>query len=369
MNIRQITTQKMLFVAVLCFALVTPIVHAAQTVTVKDVLGRTVTAPHNPKRIANLGGGLRVVTYLQATDKVVGVEDIEKRRPDFVYSRPYRAAHPEFAKLPRVGSGGASAGSAKPDYEALLVVQPEVIFMTTTNRSLADDAQKTLGIPVVVLNTSEAAGSFTKPLYQSLRITGKILAKEQRAEAVIQFIEGIRSDLRQRTRGLKPRPAYVGGVCHKGVHGIDGSRTKYLPLVWAGADNLAARFPGNEFGHVKLDREALLKLNPEVLFVDSCGWSLIKGDMAKRPEFYRSLQAFRNQKAYRLFPYVAYYSNIDTAMLDAYAVGKLLYPKQFEDINLIKKADEIYEFMVGKSVYKGMQRAYGKLGEVVPLVQ
>lgn len=366
MNIARMMAQKTLSTAVLCFALVAPTTYAAQTVTVKDTLGRRVTVPHNPQRIANLGGGLRVVTYLQATDKVVGVEDIEKRRPEFVHSRPYRAAHPEFAKLPRVGPGGASAGSAKPDYEALLVVRPEVIFMTTTNRSLADDAQKTLGIPVVVLNTSETAGSFTKTLYQSLRIAGKVLDRDQRAEAVIQFIEGVHKDLSQRTKGLKPKSAYVGGVCYKGMHGIEGSRSQYLPLVWAGAENLARLFSENSSGHVKLDREALLKLNPEILFVDSCGWSLIKGDMERKPEFYRSLQAFRNGKAYRLLPYVAYYSNIDTAMLDAYAVGKLLYPNQFKDIDLIKKADEIYQFMVGKSVYGGMQKAYGKLGEVVP---
>ena len=53
----------------------------AQT-TIKDMAGRSVTVPAKVERIVGLGpGALRLISYLQATDKVVGVEDIDKEAP------------------------------------------------------------------------------------------------------------------------------------------------------------------------------------------------------------------------------------------------------------------------------------------------
>ena len=191
------------------------------------------------------------------------------------------------------------------------------------------------------------------------------MQREQRAEAVIRYIEDTQTDLCRRVQGIAPKQAYVGGVSYAGMHGINGTNKRYLPFDWAGADNLAKAFTSNPVGHIKLDREALLKLNPEVLFIDSGGWPLIQDDMSKNPAFFRSLKAFQNGQVYRLFPYVSYYSNIDTAMVDAYTVGKALYSKQFADVDLPRKADEIYTFMVGKPVYSSMQKSYGDLGAVV----
>ena len=56
-----------------------------------------------------------------------------------------------------------------------------------------------------------------------------------------------------------------------------------------------------------------------------------------------------------------------TALADAYAIGKILYPAQFEDVELASKADEIYTFLVGKPIYKRMEKDYGPIGEVAPL--
>ena len=89
--------------------------------------------------------------------------------------------------------------------------------------------------------------------------------------------------------------------------------------------------------------------------------------MAKNPAFFQSLKAFRQGRVYRLFPYVSYYSNIDTVMVDAYAVGKALYPQQFADIDLPRKADEIYTFMVGKPVYQQMRQGFGELAQAVAI--
>jgi len=86
--------------------------------------------------------------------------------------------------------------------------------------------------------------------------------------------------------------------------------------------------------------------------------------MLKKPEYYKALKAFQNKRVYSLLPFNSYTTNIESALADAYAIAKILYPKAFTDIDPEKKADEIYTFMVGKPVYSEMKKSYGKIGAV-----
>ncbi|HHV34715.1 MAG TPA: iron ABC transporter substrate-binding protein [Syntrophomonadaceae bacterium] len=40
-------------------------------------------------------------------------------------------------------------------------------------------------------------------------------------------------------------------------------------------------------------------------------------------------------------------------------MGKILYPEAFEDIDPAAKADEIYEFLLGKPLYQEMAEKFG----------
>ena len=344
-------------------------VHA-QT-TVKDMVGRNVTVPAKVERIACIGSGcLRQIAYLQATSSVVGAEDIEKNYPPERQSRPYRTANPDLAKLPRIGVGGSGVGNKKPEFEAILAVKPQVLFMTNMEAPLADEVQQTLGIPVVVLAYAKIGGSsFDSVLYESLQMAGKVLKREKRAAEVVAYIQNAEKDVRQRTRGLPVKDVYVGSVSYAGAHGINGSSKYYLPFEWTGVNNLVRNFPGGTGSHIKIDKEALLKMNPEVIFVDAGGLPLVEEDARKNPDFYKALRAFSGKNAYRLFPFISYTVNVDTAIVDAYAVGKIMYPQAFADIDLRRKADEIYTFMVGKSVYEEMRKGFGELGTKVDFGQ
>ncbi|MGC8584408.1 MAG: iron ABC transporter substrate-binding protein, partial [Thermoproteus sp.] len=53
-----------------------------QYITIKDVLGREVQIKLPVKRVVAIGpGALRLIVYLNATDKLAGIEAIEKRPP------------------------------------------------------------------------------------------------------------------------------------------------------------------------------------------------------------------------------------------------------------------------------------------------
>lgn len=355
-----------LFAAALAWLACTASWAHAATITVRDLVGRNVTVPHNPQRIVGIGAGtLRLLVYMQAADRVVGVEDVERNYLKGKPSKPYMTANPQLMQLPRVGPGGSNMTNKKPDYEDVLKAKPDVVFMTQMDPALADEVQKTLGIPVVILSYGKTAGSFDEEIYSSLTLVGKILKREKRAQDLIAFIQNTQADLRRRVAGQKPASAYVGAVSYNGAHGINGSAKSYIPFEWLGVHNLAKTAPGGKGSHVKLDKEALLALNPEPIFMDAAGEHLVRQDLQANPHFYGALRAFANRRVYRVYPYVWYITNIDVALLDAYAVGKVLYPKQFADVDLAQKADAIFTFMVGKPVYQEMRQGFGALAEPV----
>jgi iron complex transport system substrate-binding protein len=342
---------------------------AAQTVMVTDMAGRQVIAPFNPDRIVCIGPGtLRLIVYLQAESKVVGVEEMEKMNPG---GRPYWIAHPELSELPRCGPGGPGSINKKPDLEAVLSVNPQVIFITYMDAHLADEVQETLGIPVVVLSYGKFA-TFDEAVYDALRIAGKILNREKRADDVVSYIESLRKDMRVRTmdmpEGSRKPSVYVGGIGYRGTYGIKSTEKCYTPFEWIGADNVAKRVKSDIGSHVLMDKETLLKLNPDIIFIDGGGLSLVEEDYRKKPEFYNALQAFSNRQVYTLLPFNWYTTNIGTALADAYAIGKILYKKRFKDINPEHKADEINTFLVGKPVYQEMKKDYGSIGQKAPFL-
>lgn len=363
---------KYLWISLLGMLLFFPTVTAAasgtETINVKDMAGRTVSVPYDPEKIVCIGpGALRLIVYLQAEDKVAGVEDMEKRNPG---GRPYWLAHDDLKNLPRIGPGGPAGINKKPDMEALMAVNPQVIFITYMDAPLAHGVQKTLGIPVVVLSYG-AFASFDEAVYEALHTVGMVLHREERAAAVVEYIESLRKDLQQRTSDIpadeKPG-VYVGGIGYRGAQGIESTEVNYIPLQWIHAINLAEKIPSRMGNHLFTDKEALLGLNPDVIFIDGGGLSLVTEDIRKKPKYYGALKAFQNRRIHTLLPFNFYTTNIGTALADAYAMGKTIYPKKFTDIDPEQKADEIYTFLVGKPVYGKLKKEYGTIGQAAPFL-
>jgi iron complex transport system substrate-binding protein len=338
----------------------------AEEITVVDMGKRTVTLKTNPSRIIALGpGSLRQVVYLGATSKVVGVEEFEKTR---LSGRPYILAYPELTKLPVIGPGGPAGTNKEPDLEAVLRVNPDVIFVSYMDPVNADAMQKKLGIPVVILTHGRFA-SFDELLYDSLRVAGKVLGAEDRANAVINFIESSRKDLSRRVATAsdsKDKSVYVGAIGFKGSQAIESSDGSYTPLEWLGANNLAKKISPKD--HVFVDREKLLEWNPDIIFIDAGGLSLVEQDYQRKPEYYSGLEAFRSKNVFVVYPFNYYVTNVSTAIADSYAIGKILHPGKFEDIDLKTKTDDIFTFFYGKSVYYSMEKDFGSLGSVPEFV-
>ncbi|MDI3280566.1 MAG: iron ABC transporter substrate-binding protein [Bacillota bacterium] len=320
-----------------------------------DLAGREVEVPVPAQRVVAIGpGALRLVCYVDGAERVVGVEELEKRQPT---GRPYLLAHPELAKLPTIGPGGPDS---TPDAEKLVSINPDVIFVAyLVDRAKADELQAKTGIPVVVLSYGRLA-TFDEAVYQSLLLIGRVIGKEKRAQEVVSYLQKCQQDLQARTQGIpleqKPK-VYVGAVSMKGSHGIESTQAQYPPFTAINARNVADET--GRAGSLMIDREKLLLWDPELIFLDQGGLNLVLEDYRKNPRFYQSLQAFRQGRVYGLLPYNYYTTNLDTAVADAYYAGKVIFPERFQDVDPARKADEIYRFLLGRPVYEQMAKDYG----------
>lgn len=323
---------------------------------VTDLVGREVKVEIPAQRIVAIGpGALRLVTYDEGASMVVGIEEIEKKASP---GRSYMLAYPGLKKLPSIGQGGPDIA---PNEETLVGIKPDVIFVSyLVDKAKADQLQAKTGIPVVVLSYSSGTMSFDENLYRSLTMLGTIIGKEKRAQDVVAYLKQNEKDLAERTKGVPAgdkAKIYVGAVSMKGAHGIESTQAKYPPLMFIGAKNVVDET--GKSGSFMIDKEKLISWDPDFLFLDAGGYSLVTEDYKKNPAFYQSLSAVKNGQVYNQIPYNNYTVNIDTAFADAYYAGKIIFPQQFQDIDPIMKSDEIYQFLLGKPLYTEMKRDFG----------
>ena len=293
---------------------------------------------------------------------------MEKANPG---GRPYWLAHPELADLPRCGPGGPAGINKKPDLEAVLAAAPQVIFVTYMKARLADAVQKTLGVPVVVLSYG-AFATFDEAVYDALCLAGSVLNRSKRADTVVGYIETLRKDLNGRTESLLPEEkpgAYVGGIGYRGAHGIESSEQQYAPPGLGRGKKPGKTGQGRGRQPRCCRHGDLARLQPGSNFHRRRRPEPGGGRLPKKARVYARLQAFTAGRVHVLLPFNWYTTNIGTALADAYAVGKILYPDRFNDVDPKHKADEIYRFLVGKPVYRQMEKDYGAVGHTAPFLE
>ena len=114
---------------------------------VTDSFGREVTIPAQVQTVVCTGSGaLRMVSYLQCTDLLVGVEDTDKEYEISTLRDYAHVNHELFASLPSIGKGGGTGNTAY--IEELIGLQPDVILSGYNEEALEELAQAT-GIPCV----------------------------------------------------------------------------------------------------------------------------------------------------------------------------------------------------------------------------
>ena len=337
--------------------------------TLTDGFDRSVTVPVPVENVLCSGSGcIRYLVYLQGEDLIAGVDSIDKegRTPE---GRPYALVHGDWLKdLPLFGEF-----RGKDDPEKVIGIGPDLVFKTGstgtaygTSAAEADTLQEKTGIPIVAFPYGSLRNEAEKAdMFNGLRVMGKAIGKEARAEEVIAYIEEIMADLEQRTADIPPeeqKQVYIGGVSSAGAHGIISTEPAYPPFLWVHADNLAS---GLGTAHVDVAKEAIVDWDPEFIFIDLGTLGMENegaiGQLKTDPAL-QGLTAVKEGNVYGVLPYNFYNVNYETVFADAYFIGKVLYPDRFADIDPEEKADEIFTFFAGEPVFDELNDQYGGLG-------
>ena len=323
--------------------------NAGNTRTITDGAGRQVNVPEKVESIVCVGvGALRYTCYVGAQDLVVGVEDYEVK-PGM--SRLYNYVNfDQFKDLPVIGTNG------QPYTEEIINLAPDVIVMSAYASVEADDLQAKTGTPVVVVPGSDT--TLDNGSYETIRIMGQLYGMESRATELTNYLKGIQKDLDDRTKDIpdSEKPSvYVAGVSFKGAHGFEGTEAGYGPFALIHANNLADTT--GKTGAFDIDLEQVLSWDPDIIFLDFNGMKLINEDYAKNPDYYHSLTAVQDGKVYSQISFRSSASNLETALADAYYAACVMYPEQFQDVDPVAKAGEIFERLLGTNPYEELKEA------------
>ncbi|XVG94985.1 ABC transporter substrate-binding protein [Eubacteriales bacterium KG127] len=321
-----------------------------EPLTITDATGREVSFDKEVKKVVCIGpGALRLYTYVNGSKALVGVEEIDKK---IIPDKPYLLAYSEVKDLDSIGQGGPMNS---PDAEKLISIAPDVIFSTyNTDTASADELASKVGAKVVTLSTGKKT-LFDKELYHSLENIGKILNKNERSKELVDYMTSVEKDLADRTKDVTPKKAYVAGIGFRGARGIYGTRANFDLFTSVNVKDYLDEV--KEKAPIMIDREKLVAMDPETIFIDLNGYELAKKDYEEAADSFNSLQAIKNKKMYSILSYNSYTTNVDTAMLDTYFIGKTMYPDKFKDVDLDKKAGEIYKKLLGKDVYPEIKKS------------
>lgn len=314
----------------------------SQTVTVTDMLGRSVEVPAKAQRLIGIGSSsLRLISYLNAADKVVGVEQSELK--DNVTCSYRHVNHETFKNLPVIGDGGSKGTT--PNEEAIMQAAPDVVF-ASIDKDAADALQERTGVPVVCLTLSNVV--FDQAFYDNVNLVGGIVGKQERAADIVRYMEDTRADLEKRTASLpadQVKTAYAAGISFRGGHGFAGTEANFPPFQATNVKNVAD--VNGASGAFDIDLEAISSAQPDYVFVESGNLPLVKEDYEANPSYFSALKAVQDGKVSTLIAYRFYATNIELALANCYQVGATVYPAQFADIDPTQKLDEITEFFLG----------------------
>lgn len=320
--------------------------------TVVDSFGREVAIPDQVKTVVCTGSGaLRMIAYLQCTDRLVGVEDCDKEYETSTLRDYAHVYYGTFQALPSIGKGGGTGNTAYA--EELISLQPDVILSGYTEEALEELARVT-GIPCVSIR-ARSINFIDDSFYTAMRIAAEVLGVQDRCEEVLSYIDGCKADLTTRTADIPDadKPAvYAGAVTFSGSHGFTGTYANFGPFMAIGANNVADEM--NETGYFDADPEKIIAWDPDLIFLDPGNLSLVRDEYKTNPSFFESLRAVQEGSLYACVSFNNYSTNVGYALADAYYAGIVMFPERFGDVNIGEKTDDILEFLLGDRYYDEM---------------
>lgn len=330
---------------------------SAEPVVITDMIGRQVeVVPGSYTRVVCIGAGaLRMYTYINGADLLCGVEDIDntslQNRPKMFDSVaiPYRIAYEtEFSSLPSCGVGGPQAQAA--EAEKILSCNPDIVISEYEDVQKEDALQEQLGVPVITLR-SGPNNVFDSSFSGSLRLLGQIFGKEDRAEAIVSFIETEKAEISSRTASVaeSDKPSvYICGLGNWGTTNHLMTMPNYVAFSVANVKNAASGLSSKGVQAIEKEYFVALGKDIDMIIMDAAAVKNIKPLYKEDPTMFDSCKAWQDGEVYLQMAFNAYYTNYELALANTWFIGKTVYPDLFADIDLTAKLDEITTVFLGQ---------------------
>lgn len=336
----------MKFIKLFALLFISSISLSAQTITLKDVLGRTITLKKPAKKVL-LGEGRDLITLNILDPNPVNL--LASWSADFKKGSEYadyKAAFPAIEKIPVVGTNSETFS-----VEKAIASKPEVAIFAVKGHGPGQShkeiisALQAAGIPVVFIDFRIDPFKNTAP---SMRILGKILNREKKANEFVAFYEFRKKRIADRIAKAKPaRPKVfidmkAGTTENQFSTAGKGNLTPFISL--AGAKNIGEDVIPAPLGQLNL--EYILTSNPKIYIatgVDAFrGRGVVLGKDISATEARQSIKkrvsdpvlseltAVKTGQVYGLWHYF-YASPFN--ILAAEAVAKWSHPVLFKDVS------------------------------------
>ena len=345
---------------------------AEEEITITDMIGREVTVtPGGYSRVVCIGAGaLRMYSYIGDVSLLCGVEDIDNatlaERPKMFDSvaRPYVLAYGDvFAQLPSCGVGGPQAQAA--EAEKILSCEPDIVISEYEDVEKEDALQEQLGVPVITLK-SGPGGVFDENFFGTMRLLGMIFGHEEKAEALVSFIQGERAEIESRTADIpedaKPS-VYICGLGNWGTtnHLMVGTE-KYIVFRVANIKNAVTGVEGAAIQPIEEEKFVALGEDMDILFIDAAAVKNIKPLYAEDPTMFDTCKAWQEGEVYLEMAYNAYYTNYEIALTNTWFIAKTVYPDLFADIDMDAKVNEVTQAFYGLDLAEQIAAAPASFG-------
>lgn len=348
-----------------------PAAEQPSQVVVTDMIGREVAvSPGGYRRVVCIGAGaLRMYCYVGDAALLCGVEDIDNlalaERPGMFdgVARPYAIAYGDvFSSLDSCGVGGPVAQTA--EAEKILACNPDIVISCYEDVEKEDALQEQLGVPVITLR-SGPGGVFDDAFAQSVTLLGMIFGAEEKASALVSYIEAEKAEISERTAAaasLDQPKVYICGLGNWGTTNHLMTARDYVPFAVANVNNAVTDLGASGIGPIEEEKLIALGEDMDIMIIDAAAVKNIKPLYREDSAMFDCCRAWRVGEVYLQMAYNAYYTNFETALINTWFIAKTVYPDAFGDIDITEKTNEITKAFLGQELAERMFACPGSYG-------